>query len=611
MSSAGDSHTTECSDCLATTRTPEFNHALCRKHRLCFSSSSYAPELCSICEQNKSWLTNNKSAFKEWSLVLRSFQKNTKPGWFYSSRLKEFFPQNLSDIISDSESHSSRTKLSTSSQKSSSAVSSGKLFTKQEVNNAIKNALQHAMSSLVNPTLDSTPADNSLPLHIDAPSTSGAHMPHTYDNTLVDYASSDEESDFEDSFVNNADPQSASAYFKAYNTPLSSIAYNPTSSVSISSTPSHQIKWKFEDLVPASNEDGHVWFHKNPNMNFVNNTIIIGDKTESVVIHNNNKWFRTVPFRPSSDIFISASSEVEALKRAFETEEFKGTERFGSGSKSFLLPVDSSLNMNNFFAPFSSDSISFVMENLMNADGRSLSSFFKQKSASSNVSVIPSSWNCSHFNVSDWAISSLLRVDLQSSKLKMSKPASVQEKFLLREREARLALIDIMSSILKQYSLLDTFDDSDVSRKDIILGSLQSLIPPARELTISWIKAKIEVRKRFLHSFSGTSTNDLLRSNPWNNSIFCPDTVAEVLQLSKSRVPTEDILGQKPSKRPRTGFSAPRTGFSAIRNTTPTQAPNTVKVHSSAPFRGRNRRSRRGNSRPNKAQRGRGSKPQA
>ena len=151
-----------------------------------------------------------------------------------------------------------------------------------------------------------------------------------------------------------------------------------------------------------------------------------------------------------------------------------------------------------------------MIENLVSGDRRCMSSFFKQRSSSLNVSLIPASWNCSHYNISVWALSSLLRVDLQSSKLKMSKPASVQLKFLHREREAKSALIDFMSSILKHHMVLDSLVVSDVTRRDALLGSLQSLIPTDRNLTVSWINTKLKMRKKFLHSFSGSSATDLL-----------------------------------------------------------------------------------------------------
>ena len=94
--------------------------------------------------------------------------------------------------------------------------------------------------------------------------------------------------------------------------------------------------------------------------------------------------------------------------------------------------------------------------------------------------------------------------------------ATVPDKFLKKEKDLRMNVIDTLSgyySLSRTASLHESKNELVLMRS--MLTSMRCFAASLKHITISWIRAKVDVRRIFLKDSKSTYAQRLLISNPW------------------------------------------------------------------------------------------------
>ena len=61
-----------------------------------------------------------------------------------------------------------------------------------------------------------------------------------------------------------------------------------------------------------------------------------------------------------------------------------------------------------------------------------------------------------------------------------------------------------------------------------MLTTIRQFLSSFKNLLVSWIKAKTDIRKIFLQDSKSSYAHSLMLSNPWSVHLFDPDLIAEM-----------------------------------------------------------------------------------
>ena len=516
------SYVSSCFGCAVAMSQPEANHSSCRRHRVCFNRERYDPEMCDTCTANRDeWIENkDDEAIEYWRKVLNSHQKNTKGYTFaYGNSFNSFFKknkknQNTKNKSQDrSETPKSRLETTPIVQKKSPSfddkLKESSAF--KEIQESLKLMTQHILSSNQDKEVS---RDRSLrPTRNKSPST--------------ERRSGNKRNSSSPDSVERSSKSSRSRSSRSFN-------HRNSSSPDDYIRNKHQFdyvdpkEFKSEWLQVKGLQNGQVFFYLHPNMIMDDDKgLYIDDTWQKISRHPTDNTFKIVDKPEEQKAFVIQNSvAVETIKKEIGKDPMIDLNKIGSASKAFKVPAKKAPFLIDIAKIYKSENekiISAIMKN----DHAILSSVFNNFKSPTDF-CIDEDWILSP-TFKGFATPEVLK-PIDSALLMTSKDTPfVPDKFLKKEKDLRMSVVDTLSGFFTLgHNASKAEAENNLHQQRILLTAAKQFLPAFKNLSIAWIKSKVDIRRIFLQDSKASYAHSLILSNPWCSDLFDPLVIKDL-----------------------------------------------------------------------------------
>ena len=510
------SSVSNCSKCLTFMEKPEFNHSSCRQHRICFNKEGYNPEACDICCVNRdNWFDeSNDEAMSEWKKILIAHQKNSKNFLFaYGSAFNQFFKKNKRSIS---------TTVSSKSSKTSDNISlSVPAFDSMLSNSSMFKSMQESLNKLTQiliprQTTPSSSRRDSI-VSVRSPSPSPTRIRSTTRSLASDRPS------------RSRTPQRSRSPIKSV---ISKHSLSPsTSEFSNFAHPfdtedPSDFKSEFLRFKVLVNCSAYFEFHPRMIVDDVRG-IFLDNTWKKISRHPTFNAFKFMEVQEDHKSFIiSNNSSSESFKKYLNRELMTDMTKIGTCFKAVKVDTHKTSTFSELLKPLKTDNNKIVAA-ILNNDHATLSSVFSNFKSTIDV-CFDSDWPLSK-SFKDFATPEAIKL-IDTALLMSSKDTPfVPEKFLKKEKDLRMSVVDSLSgffSLSHAAQKAESQNDSDLQK--FMLTTIRQFLSSFKNLLVSWIKAKTDIRKIFLQDSKSSYAHSLMLSNPWSVHLFDPELISEM-----------------------------------------------------------------------------------
>ena len=105
----------------------------------------------------------------------------------------------------------------------------------------------------------------------------------------------------------------------------------------------------------------------------------------------------------------------------------------------------------------------------------------------------------------------------------------IPDKYLKKEEDLKMSVVDTLSGFYSLTFTADTAEESnDLALQKMQLTTFKQILPAFKNLVISWIKSKTDIRRIYLQDSKVSYAHQLMISNPWCPELFDHQVIAEI-----------------------------------------------------------------------------------
>ena len=471
--------------------------------------------MCDTCTTNRDeWIENkDDEAIEHWRKVLNSHQKNTKGYTFsYGNAFNSFFKKNKRNQNSKNknqdinETPSSRIETTPVQRKSPSfdeKLKDSSAF--KEIQESLKLMTQHILNTKQDKEIS---RDRSLrPTRDNSPSSErrsrSERISSSPDSTGRSRKSSRSRSSRSFSRRHSSSPDNDNNYKHPFD------YIDPKD-------------FKSEWLQFKGLQNGQIFFHLHPNMIMDDDKgLYIDDSWLKISRHPTDNTFRIVDKPEEQKSFIIQNSvAIEAIKKEVNKDPMIDLNKIGSATKAFKVPAKKAPLLIDIAKVFKTENDKIIAA-IMKSDHAILTSVFTNFKSPTDF-CLDEDWILSP-TFKGFASPDVLK-PIDSALLMTSKDTPfVPDKFLKKERDLRMSIVDTLSGFFTLgHNATKAEADNNLHQQKILLTAAKQFLPAFKNLSIAWIKSKIDVRRIFLQDSKASYAHSLILSNPWCSDLFDP-----------------------------------------------------------------------------------------